>query len=374
MIFQKVKFFNGKNLEGLKLFIEDLCKDNPKGILLFVAEETPFDYKKIYSFLKKAKVTVFGGIFPEVIFEESSYKKGVVGCSIQSLVTIEVIKDLNNFNGVLPKNIISKNAETLFILNDGLSNNIPFLIETLYEINTKEMIFIGGGTGSLKNMKKESLFYNDNLFSDGAIIVSIEGYMSVGVDHGWQPIYGPIIANEVERHVLKSINWEPAFMYYKKVIEKDSGTKLNSDNFIQISKCYPFGILKYDKEIILRAAIGIDSENNILLGSEIPKNSMLMIMKGDHKKIISAAGSGTEKSKEVFISKKERLPKKALIIDCITRALFLDKMFKDELKMIKEKAGSGISLFGFLSLGEIASYGNKYIELLNKTVVVGMQE
>ncbi len=374
MIFKKVKFFDGKNLKGWRLFIEQLCEDDPRGILLFVAEETPFDYTKIQPLLKKTRVIVWGGIFPEVIFEDSSYKKGVVGCSIQSSVSIEVISNLNNFNGVLSKKIISKNTETLFILNDGWSNNILFLIETLYEISGKEMTFIGGGAGSLKNMKRPSLFTNDDLFANGAIIAGIEGYMPVGVEHGWESIHGPVIANEVEKHILKSVNWESAYKYYKKVVEQDSGMKLRSDNFLQVSKCYPFGILKYDKEIILRAPIGVDSKNNILLGSEIPKNSMLMIMKGDHKKIISAAGSATEQAKEVFIAKKKRLPKKALIIDCITRALFLEKMFENELKIIKEKGDAGITLFGFLSLGEIASYGEKYIELYNKTVVVGMGE
>ncbi len=374
MIFKKVKFFDGKNLKGWELFIEELCENNPNGILLFVAEETPFNYKKIQPLLKKTKIIVWGGIFPEVIFEDSSYKKGVVGCSIQSLVSIEIVQNLHKFNGVLSKNIISKNTEILFILNDGWSNNIPFLIETLYEISGKVMTFIGGGAGSLKNVKRPSLFTNDDLFANGAIIAGIEGYMSVGVEHGWESIYGPVIANEVEKHILKSVNWESAYKYYKKVVDQDSGMKLGSDNFLQLSKCYPFGILKYDKEIILRAPIGIDSENNILLGSEIPKNSMLMIMKGDHKKLISAAGSATEQAKEIFIVKKKTLPKKALIIDCITRALFLEKMFEDELKIIKEKGDAGITLFGFLSLGEIASYGEKYIELYNKTIVIGMGE
>ena len=127
MRLKKVKFFGGKNLKGWKLFIEELCEDNPKGILLFVAEETPFDYKKIQPLLKKTKVIVWGGIFPEVIFEDSSYKKGVVGCSLQSLVSIEIVQNLHKFNGVLPKNMIPKDTETLFILNDGWSNISHFL-------------------------------------------------------------------------------------------------------------------------------------------------------------------------------------------------------------------------------------------------------
>ena len=48
------------------------------------------------------------------------------------------------------------------------------------------------------------------------------------------------------------------------------------------------------------------------------------------------------------------------------------KEFRD--KIDANKAGSDVFLFGILSLGEIASTGDKYIELYNKTVVVGMVE
>ena len=52
--------------------------------------------------------------------------------------------------------------------------------------------------------------------------------------------------------------------------------------------------------------------------------------------------------------------------------MFLEDKFNDDLKIIETKAGSNVLTFGFLSLGEIASTGDKYNELHNKTVVVGM--
>jgi len=116
----------------------------------------------------------------------------------------------------------------------------------------------------------------------------------------------------------------------------------------------------------------MNPDGSILLGSEISTNSMLMIMKGHPDKLIFAADQSTEQAKSSFESKKEMAPSKALVIDCITRALFLRDRFKDELEIIKSKAGKDVFLFGFLSLGEIASTGDKYIELHNKTIVIGM--
>jgi len=320
------------------------------------------------------KIEVWGGIFPEVIYNGSRYKQGIVGCAFKSPVSIEVIKNLNDFKGVLPETLISKNTETFFILNDGWVNNIPLLIETLYEMSAREITFIGGGSGSLIDMKRPSLFTSNDYFAGGAIISSIEDYISIGVNHGWQTIYGPCTASSVNKHILTSIDWEPAFKYYKKIVEKDAGVKLTKDNFLEVAKSYPFGILKYDNEIILRVPIEFDAENNILLSSEMPENSILMIMKGEPEKLISAAGLAIEQAKTSFENRKKTSPTIALIIDCITRALFLEDRFEDELKIIETKAGTGVLLFGFLSLGEIASKGDKYIELYNKTVVIGMGE
>ena len=62
------------------------------------------------------------------------------------------------------------------------------------------------------------------------------------------------------------------------------------------------------------------------------------------------------------------------MIDCITRVMSLEDRFVDEMAVINEKVGQDIELFGFLSLGEVASVGDKYIELHNKTAVICMGE
>lgn len=355
-------------------FLEEMSEDNATAILLFVAEEMPFDYEQIRPLLRNMEIDVWGGVFPAVIYNGSLYKRGVVGCALKSPVSIEVIKNLSEFSGSLPGDFISKNTESLLILNDGWADNILLLIETLYEMGHKEMTFIGGGTGSLTNIAQPSLFTRDDFFAGGAIIAAVEDYISVGVNHGWQSIHGPVVASEVSGRLLKSINWEPAFEYYRGVVEKDTGIKLTADNFLEVAESHPLGMLKYDDEVILRVPIRVDAENNIFLGSEIPENSMLMIMKGEPEKLVGAAGVAAERARIAFEARKKKFPTKALIVDCITRVLFLKDSFRDEIKIIEEKTGSEVLLFGFLSLGEIASTGDKYIELHNKTVVVGLGE
>ena len=373
-MFQKIKFYDGQEPEGWQPFLKELSKDDAKGILLFVGEETPFDYKRLQPLLKTMDIAVWGGIFPEVIYDGSPYKQGVVGCAFESPVSIEVIKDLGKFKGDLPDDFVLENTRTFLIFNDGWAVNTSLLIETLYEKSFKEMAFIGGRAGSLINIGQPCLFTEDDFFAGGAIIAAAPDFISVAVNHGWQPISEPAIASSVDKTILRSINWEPAFEYYKRIVEQDSGIKLTANSFLNVTKSYPLGIVKYDNDTIMRVPVNVGEENSIILSGDMPENSVIVVTKGCPDKLIAAAVTATEQAKIAFESKMKTAPNKALIIDCITRALFLEDRFNDELNIIANKAGNDVFLFGILSLGEIASTGDKYIELHNKTVVVGMVE
>lgn len=373
-MFQKIKFSDGQEPEGWQPFLKELSKDNAKGILLFVGEETPFDYKQLQPLLQTMDIEVWGAMFPEVIYNDSLYKQGVVGCAFKSPVSIEVIKDLSKIKGDLSDDFILKNTRTLLIFTDGYADNIPLLIETLYEKSFKEMAFIGGSAGSIINIDQPSLFTCDDFFAGGGIIAAVEDFMSVGVNHGWQPISEPAIASGVDKKIIKSIDFEPALEYYKRIVEQDAGIRLTANSFLDVVKSYPLGMLKYDGKIILRVPLSDGEENSLLLYSEIPENSVIVVTKGYPDKVIAAAGTAAEQAKIVFESKMKTSPGKALIVDCLARALFLEDRINDELKIIANKAGSDVFLFGFLSLGEIASTGGKYIELYNKTVVIAMGE
>ena len=62
---------------------------------------------------------------------------------------------------------------------------------------------------------------------------------------------------------------------------------------------------------------------------------------------------------------------------CISRILFLEEDFQKELNKIVDTLRSKhpkISVSGALTLGEISSFGNGYLEFYNKTVVVSLFE
>ncbi len=64
-----------------------------------------------------------------------------------------------------------------------------------------------------------------------------------------------------------------------------------------------------------------------------------------------------------------------LVADCISRVLFLENKFSNELKTVKRQLmtiDQALVPVGVLTLGEISSYGEGYLEFFNKTIVVGV--
>jgi len=101
----------------------------------------------------------------------------------------------------------------------------------------------------------------------------------------------------------------------------------------------------------------------------VPENTVLDILKGKSKSLINAAKLAATDS-----SKLSGKVKNTLIIDCISRVLFLEDDFSKELIEVKKaikSIDSNIIPEGVLTLGEISSQEG-YLEFYNKTIVIGL--
>ncbi|MFK7834105.1 MAG: FIST C-terminal domain-containing protein, partial [Winogradskyella sp.] len=101
-------------------------------------------------------------------------------------------------------------------------------------------------------------------------------------------------------------------------------------------------------------------------------NTLVDILNGSENSLIEAAKNAALESLK-FAEK----PRKAIIIDCISRILFLEDNFEKELNAITATIRDrfpDVSIGGALTLGEISSYGEGFLEFYNKTVVIGLFE
>ncbi|MCD6432429.1 MAG: FIST C-terminal domain-containing protein, partial [Sulfurimonas sp.] len=316
-------------------------QDSKQNLLLLVAEGSDFDHSK----LSEIKGSVCGAIFPQVIYGEKHYIDAIVVIELShgALVTLTSFSDFD-------KSKIDSEADDIVLFVDGLSSGITNFLEELYESTSIKTNIVGAGAGKMTLKQGKVLFTKESIIQDGALLLSNSWHISTSAKHGWEKIAGPYIANDVEDTTLHSLDYVDAFKIYKKIVEKDSGLSFNENNFFDLAKSYPLGISRIGNELLVRDPISKKNNSLVLVGN-MDNNSVVFILKGNKEKLINSARLATKEA----ISKKANL-KGIFIIDCISRMLFLEDDFKKELQVIKKSVESkDLTMFGVLSLGEIAN-------------------
>lgn len=348
-MFEAISFF--RTLETLEAELQT------GRYLLLVGEKT--DISKM-SF--SASREVVGAIFPRVVFGTESFDSGIVVAKFQESTSLQMIEDMEDILALdVPEDIHS-----ILTIVDGLSSKLDNFLEKMYtELPVKAKI-IGGGAAKLTLKQAPIIFDNDGFYKDSAVVIYTQEKMGVGVEHGWESIVGPLMATSCHGHTLDKINFKDAFAVYKEAVELDSTKTFNEHNFFDIAKSYPLGIIRYNKDFIVRDPIETDGKSLLLVGN-IDQNSVVAILRGENNKLILAA-------KKAAILSHNDAPKNChsiLLIDCISRFLFLEKDFALELEAIVSVYPPQTLLWGMLTLGEIANANQEGIEFYNKTCVVG---
>lgn len=350
---------NTKYFRTLDEYIKTV-KDTSKEQFLLVSENCEFDINK----LLKTGLKFYGAIVTQVIFDEKNCDKGLVVTELNDGSSALLVKDLESFN--LKKENFTE-IDSVTVVLDGLSKHITTFLESLFHVLPSNTEIIGGGAGKLTLKQEPVIFSNEGIFQNSAIIITTQTKLTVGVENGWEYLEGPFMVTSSEKNVLKSLNFMEAFETYKNIVEKDSGLTFNNDNFFDIAKAYPFGVIKFNDEIVVRDPIAKDEHGNLILVGDLEQNSTINILKGNKESLISSSGNAIVTALKNSNNNFENV----MLFDCISRCIFLEDDFKKELHEIKKHIPEK-KLFGALTLGEIANNGNEYINFYNKTCVVGV--
>jgi len=343
--------------------------------LLLVGEHTNWNVEEFVQAANSKGLKFFGGIFPSVVSGGDKYEKGIVIKKFRAGTkpVLQTGLNLSNFEMQDLSHVnVSQTAgkRSAIIIVDGLSTQIARLLEKLYCILGDSVNYIGGGAGSLSFIQKPSVFCNKGVFQDAAVIVFVDSDASLGVKHGWEKIDGPFVATKTDRNVIQELNWDNPFDVYRKAIFEDSGKQIENDDFFAIAKSYPFGITKEYSEYVVRDPLTVNKAGELVCVGEILENTVLDILKGESDTLINAAKAAAQQS----VSYGGKFSS-VLLVDCISRALFLESDFSLELEgvssVLKEN-NCYLEIEGALSLGEISSAGQGYLEFFNKTILISL--
>jgi len=340
-----------------------------KTIMLFGCDKNRPSDLDLQDALSINQKPLMGGIFPEIIADGVRKEEGFV--LIPLYETWEIVSfETSNKEPYLTTEIerwlentsIETNSICCFV--NALWEHKSLLIHTLYDALGPFVNYIGGGAGSLSFQSFPCVFANQQIIEHGAVIGVMSKPISLGVAHGWHPISEPIKVTETKGNSIISLNWQPAFSIYQSQVEAHSNRKINEQNFFEIAKSYPLGLVRLDNEMIVRDPYA--AENGILhIVDEVPEGEYIRIMHGNMDSLLEGAKNAvhqSEKNNETI----DLAEKNYLCIDCISRVLFMQDDFTKELALLNKNQ----DINGILSIGEIANPINAPLELFNKTVVV----
>jgi len=341
-------------------------------LLVLIGEKAELDVKKLIGALNQAGYTFLGGIFPGVIHGTVHSETGIVIEWLPMRHAPVVVHNLNDrdfsIDALEPLREHSKTTDdqpTALILVDGLTPNIALLLSRMFYKFGNYIKYLGGGAGSLSLQQQPCVFDNHGVYQDAAVIALLNTQANIGVRHGWSDMRGPFVANKTDQNVVIELNNKPALEVYRRYVQRASKQTLTAENFFEVAKGFPLGIFHHGVDRIVRDPIMFNDQGLVCVG-EVPPRSLVYILTGRKDTLIDYAKRATQ---EALIQGQK--PDKCLVVDCISRVLYLESQFSDDLNGVQSQLPTdNLQAFGMLSLGEIASYGTGRVEFFNKTIVV----
>lgn len=351
--------------EALREAILDMASREASAIQVLAAIGNGWTPGSLDPILLTSPVPIFGGLFPGLIVEGARHDKGfvLIGHSGRSKVTVLDIGEALAASEVALG--LGASGCSSFVCYYDATAPMGRLLEVLYDELGPEPSWIGGGAGSLDFVARPVVLTPRGLLGGVAVVAALSESLRVGIAHGWHPIGPPLRVTASEGSDLLSLDWRPAFELYREIVEAHSGLSFGEEPFFELASRYPLFLERLAGEGIVRDPLAPLPGGGLRCAGDVPNHATLRIATGEKANMLEAAHTVRELVSEQGVP----VGAVALTIDCISRALFLQERLGEELS---ELVVAGCPQLGALTIGEIASCHRRFLQLHNKTVVLGL--
>ena len=374
----KLMFDSEGSADGLNTLLTALCQDeNITGIMIFACDANGFTPEAVDHLLRGCRKPLWGGIFPEIIHQNEKVSQGTLAAGFTCPVEIVNLDNLSMEPFLMRQMIESTYGksdlrdQTMFVFADGLSSHIEKLRDSLFQTLGDIPNYMGGGAGSLQFIPRPCIVTSEGLKENAAVLALVRRKSGVGVAHGWQPLSEPHKVTAAEGNRIISIDWQPAYEVYQEIVENLSGCSFSQQDFFQMAKSYPLGIMNMDLEMIVRDPIGTNPVKELICVGDVPVNTIIHVLRGDRESLLQGAADSKEMASTRYQTATGHAADTAaamIVIDCISRVLYLNHDFQEELKTVK----TDVPLMGALTLGEFANVKGGHVAFHNKTIVTAL--
>lgn len=330
-------------------------------------------YDEIKSFYPSAHIilgSTSGEIMEDLVYDDSLAVTAVefekTKLEVASM-NINDAKDSFDAGVQIAKKLGGAGLAHVFLLSDGLHVNGSEIVKGINATLEDHVPCTGGLAGDAANFEKTLVGLNaapseNQIVAVGFYGSSLEiGYGSVG---GWDNFGAERLVTRSEGNVLYELDGQSALDLYKMYLG-DKASELPGSALL-----FPLG-LKFDEDsdTIVRTVLAVDEEkNSMTFAGDIPEGCYVRLMKANFDKLIEGANLAAEHTSHKGGNSSDKL---AILISCVGRKLILGQRIDEEVEAVQEVLGTGATLTGFYSYGEISPVvESARCELHNQTMTI----
>ncbi len=304
---------------------------------------------------RAAGVSLVGGVFPKLVDGARFVGEGAWLFRMDGAPPHGLVEDLTGDADAAAQRIAAAitpaldarpPGDTLFLFFDATTPNIASILAALYlELGTS-VRYLGANAGSETFQPIPCLFDGERV-SRGLLWMLVARDRRTLLLHDYSVSSGSSVATSSAGNRIASIDFRPAFEFYRDTIRAEHGIELDRSNFYRHAVEYPLGIQLANGQVVVRMPIGLEEDGTILCLGEVPEHAMLAVLR--------APAPGSEETARMLATglAERGLPRAMLLFYCAGRRLRLGAESERDLAALVAAAGATVG--GAVSLGEIGS-------------------
>lgn len=222
------------------------------------------------------------------------------------------------------------------------------MVRGLHRVTGACVPIVGGAAGDDLRFREVSVFHGDEVISNGAVAVWIEGErpFRVVTRHGWRPTGRPLIVTGSQGARITEIGGRPAMAVYLEQLGADV-ERLESEPFFTVSMSRPFGLLQPDGSTVIRVIGELDGDSLVTTGP-VPEGSAVQVMGGSADDLLAVVPDLARAALEGIESAGA-----LLVFSCGVRQTNFGPQVASEARLVQDAAGDVVT-FGCYTYGEFA--------------------
>ena len=344
------------------------------GILALVSEHEPGAVAILQQAANRAGLPLAGAVVPGLIADGRLRRQGVLllarDAAIPQLIVPlsrgsagtheDAVRELAAF---VETHAADTGADTLLLLLDALTPDVASLLDRLYLAVGNQVRYAGSNVGSETFRPTPCLFDNTRFVEGAALALMLPHHPGASLAHRYGTTAPLCVATAASGNRIAVIDGLPAFEVYRELIARAHGVVLTRENFYRHAVHFPLALHLAEGEPLVRIPVAVDDDGSLHCVGEVPEAALLTI--------VEAAPPGSpDTAQAVAAAVRAHHPSAVLAFSCAGRMLHQGEAGAAQEFAELRDALAPISVFGALSLGEIANYaGQGYPRFHNATLV-----